>query len=807
MPSSFLHRRSSCHERLPVVSTHDPRLGQSGRALVFMIAALVAVGFIGWSVWRSTTSRSAADTESAAGAAASSAPTVDAHDPDDPSCGCSDPETLGDLEGDATTKERVLRELHERAQTDPSVYLSDHYKLKFGERVERFAGAGNKKAEFPNRLAYGDLLMSVGDIDESITQIERAVELARAGHGYNDQSLPNALFLLGVAHFRLAERRNCIAHHNQESCIYPLEGAAVHVEPAPARGALGKFEEVLAIAPEYTEAEWMLNIAHMALGTWPEGVPEKHRLGHDHFASEVDIGRFVDVGSSLGLNRYTRGGSVVLEDFDNDGRLDVMTSTMDTGMSVRLYRNLGDGDFDDVSESAGLEGQLGGMNLVPGDYDGDGLIDVLVLRGGELVMSGRMPCSLLRQKEPGVFEDVTDAAGLAYEAPTQTAAFADIDNDGDLDLFVGYETQKEPRTRETIFRSRLYRNRGDGTFENVVGAGGIERTDRCGAVCFGDIDGDGFADLYVSNRLVENALYRNRGDGTFEDVTDRAGVAEPIGSRAAFFFDFDNDGDLDLFCSSSSITGIPIRQLADYYRSKSVAAPLGRLYENDGTGTFADVTQTHGLHRTAFCLGATSGDVDNDGFADLYFGTGIADMAALWPNLMLKNDGGRRFQDATRAAGLGHLQKCQSMAFGDLDNDGDQDLFLQVGGWHLDDAFGDVLFRNPGHDRHWLSVELTGTTSNRFGVGARLRATVRDAEGVAPRDVYAWVGIGTSSGHGSLRTHLGLGAATVVEELEVVWPGAGRQVLRGVSADRRIRIRQGSDDVEIVPLETADFGG
>jgi hypothetical protein len=223
------------------------------------------------------------------------------------------------------------------------------------------------------------------------------------------------------------------------------------------------------------------------------------------------------------------------------------------------------------------------------------------------------------------------------------------------------------------------------------------------------------------------------------------------------------------------------------------------LYRNEG-GEFGDVTKTIGLDRTIVARGAGFGDLDNDGWLDLYLGTGSPEMSALWPNVMFRNSAGREFQDVTQAGGFGHLQKGQAIAFADWDHDGDQDVFLQVGGLYLDDGFGDVFFRNPGHSNRSIALSLEGRESNRFGVGARVRVRFEeDARGT--REVFAFVGVRSSSGCNPMRTSIGLGRAVRILELEVAWPGRSSQIFRDVPLDSFVRVREGERElrVEVLP--------
>ncbi len=192
-----------------------------------------------------------------------------------------------------------------------------------------------------------------------------------------------------------------------------------------------------------------------------------------------------------------------------------------------------------------------------------------------------------------------------------------------------------------------------------------------------------------------------------------------------------------------------------------------RLFHNEG-GRLRDATVELHLDRTVYPMGCNFGDIDEDGWPDLYLATGDPDLSSLWPNVLLHNDGGRRFEDVTASTDTGHLQKGHGVSFGDLDGDGDQDLFMQVGGAYVDDSFADVLFENPGHGNHWLTVRLVGHENNRFGVGARVTATIEENGGT--RNVVAFAGGNSSFGGNSLQLELGLGKASRIVALEVRWP-------------------------------------
>ncbi|MEM9294086.1 MAG: CRTAC1 family protein [Acidobacteriota bacterium] len=633
-------------------------------------------------------------------------------------------------------------------------------------------------------VQYGRELLELGEPLRSLEHLQRAAAFAQ------QQGVPRELGLdllgsLALTHLQAAEDANCVEHHSGASCILPITAEGVHRQPEHARAAGDYFLQFLEEIPDSVHSAWLLNLSRMVSGDWPQGVPERFRASEEIFSgrnlanapptSGSAPGRWVDRAPALGVNAVDLAGGAILEDLDGDGLLDLLSSTSDPCDHLKAFRNRGDGSFEDVSEAWGLDVQLGGLNLIHGDVDGDRRPDILVLRGAWLLENGRMRNSLLlnRVDEGLGFVDVTRASGLAsLAAPTQSAAFADYDGDGDLDLYIAHEAL-EPN----LYPSQLMRNDGQGRFEDVTNAAGVANLRYAKAVTWGDYDNDGDPDLYVSN-FGPNRLYRNEGDGTFTDVAPQLGVTEPqLKSFTSWFFDYDNDGDQDLFVADYN--GPPFKCAAWFFGvDLEEGQPL--LYRNDG-GSFTEVSRDVGLRQTLLPMGANFGDLDNDGQQDIYLGTGNPEYESLFPNVMFRNLGDR-FEDITYSHGFGHLQKGHGVAFGDIDNDGDQDLFHQLGGFYPGDSFGNALFENPlfrGADQQqglagpaWLTLRLHGVKANAFGVGARITVTTRDEAG-SRRQLHSVVGTGGTFGGSSLQQELGLGDAVAVEELRIQWPGSG----------------------------------
>ena len=618
----------------------------------------------------------------------------------------------------------------------------------------------------------------------------------------------DSLFSLGIAYLRLGETQNCALNHSADSCILPLRGGGIHTLPDPSRNAIAAFTEILEILPEFSllnrstqslqlAARWLLNIGFITIGGYPDQVPEAYLIPPSAFESDESIPRFDNIAPHLGIDTFDLSGGAIADDFDNDGYLDLVESTWDPNGQMRFFRNNRDGTFTDQTQQAGLEGLLGGLNLVQADYDNDSYVDVLVLRGAWMGEHGQHPNSLLRNNGDGTFSDVTFDVGLGDEHyPTQTASWADYDNDGDLDLYVGNEW-----TASLQAPSQLFRNNNDGTFTDVAVNAGVTNERFTKAVIWGDYDDDRFPDLFVSNLGQRNRFYRNNGDGTFTDVAEQLDVAEPLRSFPAWFWDFDNDGALDLFISTYHAK---IYDLAASALGLPVEGTLAGLHRGTGDGRFEEVSAEHGLVAPTAPMGANFGDLDNDGYLDFYLGTGDPFLQSVMPNVMYRNQGGTRFTDVTYSGGFGHLQKGHAVVFADFDNDGDNDVFQQMGGAFPVDGFNNALYENPGFGHHWVTVQLVGDRSNRSAIGARLHVQV--TENGTSRSIYRHVNSGGSFGANPLRQTIGLGAASNLETLEVFWPTTGiTQTFTDVPIDRVIRIVENDASYEIVPLESVEF--
>jgi hypothetical protein len=513
----------------------------------------------------------------------------------------------------------------------------------------------------------------------------------------------------------------------------------------------------------------------------------------------------------------TNGAGVALFDSDNDGWLDALVlsgtrlaegqrkdASWPSGHAPtnRLYRNSHDGTFTDVTDRAGLRRTAWSSSVCVGDYDNDGWLDLFVTAyGGDV----------LYHNQHGRFEDVTARAGLPVGGTRWSSgcAFVDYDRDGRADLFVArylkfdLATAAEPgKGINCLWKgipvncgpkglptdtNVLYRNAGNGGFEDVSLASGIARVAGRYAMTAtaADLDGDGWVDVYVACDSTPSILYRNNHDGTFTDTALESGVAYgALGNVQAgmglALADYDGDGRLDLL-------------------KTHFADDIPALYRGLGHGQFEDVAVEAGLAAQNRFVewGAGMPDLDNDGWPDVVYVTGnvypeierhLPEYPHRGPRIVFRGRGDAGFEDVTSKSGPGPLQAHSSRgtAFGDIDNDGDVDVLVM----NMNEP--PSLLRNdlpPG--RGWIAVGLEGTTSNRAGLGATVLVT-------AAGRTQARAALSQSSyySHDDLRLHFGLGRAARADRVEVRWPSGRVDVLRDVEGRRVVTVREGSAPAE-----------
>ncbi|MDQ6705473.1 MAG: CRTAC1 family protein [Acidobacteriota bacterium] len=533
------------------------------------------------------------------------------------------------------------------------------------------------------------------------------------------------------------------------------------------------------------------------------GPPSSVRYVDETAVSKVD---FKHEGSPTS-NKYlpeTMGGGVALLDYDNDGRLDIFFTNgakigdpmpdgkvpdkSDRRFWNRLYHQNGDGTFTDVTGKAGLTGMPEnryGMGVAVGDFDNDGFEDLYV--------TGYGGNTLYRNNGDGTFTNVTARAGVAAAGWSASAGFFDYDNDGKLDIFVcryvewsfnnnNYCGEKKPGGRAYChpdnFRgvtNILYHNNGDGTFTDVSQKAGIANPNsKSLGVAFADFDGDGWSDIYVANDSVQCFLYRNNHDGTFTDVSLTAGVGynedgKTFAGMGTDFADYDNDGWPDIVVTDLS---------NERYM----------LFRNNRDGTFVDATDQSGLGRATLAYSGWSTrflDYDNDGWKDLFVAQGhvmdtiestAPNLRYLQPPLLLRNVAGR-FTKVQAGPAFDSSWAGRGAAFGDIDNDGDIDIVVANVNQKA------YVLRNEGGNRNgWIGIRAVGRTSNRDGIGCRVK--VVSASGLVQHFT-----INTAAGYLSAsdkRLIAGLGHDKFAKLVEIHWPAGGVQRFENVQAGRTL---------------------
>ncbi|HVU94298.1 MAG TPA: FG-GAP-like repeat-containing protein [Puia sp.] len=612
---------------------------------------------------------------------------------------------------------------------------------------------------------------------------------------------------MAIAYLRLGDRMNCINKHTAGSCIFPIAGDGVHRDKRGAEKAIALYKTILANNPGDLESRWLLNIAYMTTGGYPTEVPPQFLLK----VKDDDTGRLVkpfrNVAMNIGVNYKCIAGGSIVDDFNNDGYDDIVLSSWSLTEPMRYYRNNADGTFTDVSDSSGLGYLTGGLNIIQTDYNNDGYKDIFVLRGGWKGKFGKNPNSLLRNNGDGTFTDVTKASGLLSFHPSQTATWADFNKDGWLDCFIGNETTPN----EDPHPCQLFINNKNGTFTDVAAKAGCAITQFVKGVTSADYDNDGLPDIFLSTLNGNKILLRNEstrnGPIKFKDVSEQAGLTHNLTRTfPTWFWDYDNDGWPDILVCGYEFT----QSLSYYAAAEATQTPIGNagkvfLFRNNHDGTFEEVSQKVGLNSIAFAMGANFGDIDNDGYLDFYLGTGNPQLKSAVPNKLFKNLQGQRFLDVTTSARVGNIQKGHGVSFADLDNDGNQDIYIKMGGAYTGDAFENSLYLNPGQNgNHWVDLRLHGVVSNKAAIGARIKVTFR--ENGKERSVFRDVNSGGSFGSNPLCQHIGIGQATAIGRLEINWPVTGKtQVFQNPPIDTHLDIVEGDSTLTTYRLARFDF--
>jgi enediyne biosynthesis protein E4 len=650
------------------------------------------------------------------------------------------------------------------------------------QEAQRFTAAADalehslhlQPADVPALTALANAYVGLGRMDAADATFRRAVDAnARASKPQPDVYASYAIFLLRANRVR---------------------DAAAEISRA---GALG------IETPLLRDAERAL--AHRVRG--PSIIPGK-ALPPPRFAdiaAKAGIAFLLQHSPTPGKHQIeTMAGGVAVLDYDRDGLMDLYFTNGATSPSLRrsgtaqwnrLYRNRGGGQFEDVTDRTGVQGDGYMMGAAAADFDNDGFADLFVAGVGRSI--------LYRDNGDGTFRDVTAAAGITSTHPVYGpmwsihGSWLDFDRDGRLDLFVvnycRWDPAAEPicgqgpglRTychpdRYAPLPNQLFRNNGDGTFREVSIEAGIgSRLGKGMGAAVGDIDGDGWPDVFVANDTQPNFLFRNRGDGTFEDVAPTWGVAfnqfgSPVSAMGADLKDVDNDGRLDLFVTDLSNEGF-------------------LLFRNAGT-QYDDASDASGVTLTTLPYSGWSNpiaDYNNDGWKDLFSANGhVIDNIELLqsrtyrqPNTLMLNNGNGTFRDVTAEAGPDITRPAahRGAAAVDIDNDGRMDLIVT--------ALGErpkLLWNVFLPDSRWLTLRLVGRISNRDGLGTVVRVVLDDGRVLVN---HATTSVGFASS-GDPRVHFGLGRAAQVTRIELLWPSGVHQTIERPAVNTVLTIEE-----------------
>jgi hypothetical protein len=695
----------------------------------------------------------------------------------------------------------ILSDLNKRNYTVANPF-NPEVKYAYVDSVLKLPNVGQSTYFLSEKAA---LALKVGKEEEAVKIYEDLVK--QTDFMSIDAMMPN----MGIAYMRLGERSNCMLNHNGSSCVFPIKDGGVHLIQTGSKKAIGVYESILKSHPDDYESKWLLNVAFMTLGGYPKDVPPEFLLPGLDKDTALKVKPFTDIAASLGLNINGRAGGVIVDDFNNDGYLDIVTSGWGLDDPMHYFQNNKDGTFTDLTERSGLKGITGGLNIQQMDYNNDGNLDIFVLRGAWNTEGfGNQPSSLLRNNGDGTFTDVTISSGLLFYHPTQAAVWADFNNDGWLDVFVGTENLGGTDKGGT-HTCALYINNHDGTFTNVAAQAHCDLQAYVKGVTSADYNNDGWPDIFVSTMSGKRFLLKNRGKHgaipDFEDVTDKAGLANnKERTFTTWFFDYNNDGWPDIMVADYNFT----KSLAYYAGAEAAGKPVPgagniMLYRNNRDGTFTDVTRETGLDKVVYSMGANFGDIDNDGWLDMYFGTGNPDFKSLVPNKLFKNIGGQKFADVTTSSRTGNLQKGHGVAFADFRNNGIQDIFIEMGGAYKGDSYTSSLYLNPGqNNNNWISLKLEGVKANKAAIGSRIKVTF--AENGVKRSVDKDVNSGGSFGSSPLRQEIGIGQAKIIDDIEIRWAGSNTiQHFKNIAPNQFLHITEGDNKPEVIYLAKLTF--
>ena len=629
------------------------------------------------------------------------------------------------------------KEIKETKEPDKRFFL----KLKLIDELTRC----NKNAEALALIqeTEGLLELSVPELDRN--RVER-----------------NLRFFKALTLFRIDERKCCYDDFRSNSCIFPIIEKEYLFTTGNIKKANEIWGELLREQPWDYRNKWMFNLSNHLIGNETERklrsvFPQK--LGNGSTPGDIETS---NISNKMNLHCEGLAGGVIVEDFDQNGLQDVFRTSWYFDHNCQLLLQTEPGRFSEQTGQFMLDGEVGGLNCVSTDYNNDGYVDILILRGGWLGGLGLLPNSLLKNVNGKRFENVSFETGLTSAYPSHSAVVADFNNDGGLDLVIGNESQNG------AFPSEFYLNHGGTVFNKQSAALGFSVNAYVKGLSATDYDNDGDVDMFISNFGGNNQLIKNllteTGELKFTDVTQAANVTGPKDSFSCMFFDYNNDGHEDLFVGGYGSSSVS--EACRAYLGLTPKTGTSVLYRNLGNGTFQDVTGGMGLNNILNVMGLNHGDLNADVYEDIYIGTGSPSFSNLIPNRLFINAGGTNFVEKTYESRTGSLQKGHGISFADLDNDGDLEIYAALGGWYTGDNFKDFIF-STNRKFKGLKLRLKGNASNVLGIGVKVEAVFDD------RKIFRQLFNSSSFGNNPLSVYLGQSHPSQLKSVTVYWPSGG----------------------------------
>jgi FG-GAP-like repeat/ASPIC and UnbV len=685
-----------------------------------------------------------------------------------------------------------------------NLWFCNRYWLEFMQRLQLDRGTGiysfeDVAAEPHDDFTAGKIEYHRGNFNGSTALLENAIR--------EKGESESKLFWLAMSYMRYAEADNCLfkllgnaqasmeqgagrhcCHKKGHLCCLPLR--RFHDKPEASRKAAKSFERLLdRYAPRNRLYQWLLNFSHMTLNSFPEGVPVRYQIASNFIDAfygerarkteeELSYLRFEERGEDFAVNLYGTGRGVAVEDFDKDGYLDIVTGG---GFEeVRYFRNLRGERFVDVTEEVGLAGIKQPFMITAADYDNDGWQDLFICRP-----FGRF--QLFQNNRDGTFRDVTESSGLLGPlsegdiAATWVPAWGDVNNDGYLDLFLAQWGLKLPFVRGLMAKprmdSKLFINEGGHFVDRTkeYGLASIVKDQYFIGATFGDYDGDGYPDLFLSSPTRNASVLLKNVQGRRFEKTDLIRRAE--GGFVAAFVDLNHDGRLDIFQAgfADATTSTEMAVFGDHLSSYHSGHSAVFLQSEDGR--FVERSDIFDMPMGT--MGASFGDINNDGAYDFYLGTGDPEGWFVLPNLMYmgQTEGTKcvpRMRNVSMINGFGTIQKGHGIVFFDFDNDGRQDIFSSLGGmWPADRWPSQLLVNRSQLTNTWVKIRLRGRQTNYFGVGCMIKVTAKNSKA---EEITRYYHMDNKTGFGSAPylAHIGLMDAVRIESVRVYWPVSRR---------------------------------